>query len=308
MNQNSFLTRKPVVALFAIGCCFLWGSAFPCIKIGYKLFFIPSDSVGSQLLFAGYRFTLAGILVILAGSLLNRTFLRPQKSSWGMVVKLSLVQTVLQYVFFYVGLANTSGVKSSIIEGSNVFLVILAACLIARYEKLTLKKFIGCLIGFSGVVLINLNGTKLDPTMSFLGEGCILLSAVAYAFSSLLIKSYSQKEHPVVLSGYQFFLGGIFLILIGFASGGRVTGFSPASTALLLYMAFISAAAYTVWGILLKYNPVGQVSIFGFTNPIFGVLLSALLLGEGSQAFGLKGLAALALVSAGIFLVNRETA
>ena len=28
-------------------------------------------------------------------------------------------------------------------------------------------------------------------------------------------------------------------------------------------------------GILLKYNPVSKVAIFGFTNPVFGVLLSA---------------------------------
>lgn len=307
MNQKTFITRKPVAALLAIFCCFLWGSAFPCIKIGYQLFSIPSDSVGSQILFAGCRFTLAGILVILAGSILNRAFLYPKKASFQMVAKLSLVQTVLQYIFFYVGLANTSGVKSSIIEGSNVFLVILAACLIAGYEKLTLKKFLGCIIGFAGVVIINLDGTSPDPSMSFLGEGCIFFSAAAYAFSSLLIKSYSQKENPITLSGYQFFFGGLFLILVGLILGGRLSVVSPLALALLLYMAFISAAAYTIWGILLKYNPVGQISVFGFTNPIFGFLLSAVLLGEKSEAFGLKGLAALALVCVGIFLVNRES-
>lgn len=306
MNTEKLLTKKIVVALLAIFCCFLWGSAFPCIKIGYQLFAIPSDSVGSQILFAGIRFTLAGVLVILTGSISEKRFLKLQKSSFGKALKLGMVQTVLQYFFFYVGLANASGVKASIIEGSNVFLVILAACLVARFEKLTLQKLLGCILGFAGVVLVNLNGSGLDASMSFSGEGCIFLSALAYAFSSLLIKTYSKKENPVLLSGYQFFFGGLILMAAGGIMGGKISTVSPQALFLLLYMAFISAAAYTIWGILLKYNPVGRVSIYGFTNPVFGVLLSALFLGESSQAFGAKGLTALILVCAGIFVVNHE--
>ena len=79
-----------------------------------------------------------------------------------------------------------------------------------------------------------------------------------------------------------------------------------ASIALLIYMAMISAVAYTLWGILLKYNPVGKVAVFGFTNPIFGVILSAVFLGEKNQAFGVQGLVALVLVSVGIFMVNKS--
>ena len=152
MNKktNTILTKTPMVCLLAMICCLLWGSAFPCIKIGYQLFQIHPDSIGSQLLFAGCRFTLAGILTILIGSLLNRRFLLPAKTSWSMVAKLGLVQTVLQYILFYIGLANTTGVKSSIIEASNVFLAILAATLIFKLEKLTPAKIAGCILGFAG--------------------------------------------------------------------------------------------------------------------------------------------------------------
>ena len=93
-------------------------------------------------------------------------------------------------------------------------------------------------------------------------------------------------------SGYQFFLGGIILVVVGIATGGKISGFTPASIALLIYMAMISAVAYTLWGILLKYNPVGKVAVFGFTNPIFGVILSAVFLGEKNRAFGVQGLVA----------------
>lgn len=306
-SLKHWLTRGYVVCFLAMICCFLWGSAFPCIKIGYRLFSIPADSVGSQILFAGYRFFLAGILAVLIGSLINRRFLFPKRSSWGMVIRLGLVQTVLQYLLFYIGLANTTGVKSSIIEASNVFLAILCACLITKTEKLTISKMAGCLIGFAGVVLINLNDSGFDGTLHLYGEGAILGSAISYAISSVMIKSYSRKENPVTLSGWQFILGGLILIAAGFCMGGTVKGFTPASTLLLLYLAFVSAAAYSLWGTLLKYNPVGRVSIYGFMNPVCGVLLSALLLNESSQAFGPVGLAALLLVCTGIFIVNNST-
>ena len=79
----------------------------------------------------------------------------------------------------------------------------------------------------------------------------------------------------------------------------------PAGALLLLSMAFISAAAYTIWGMLLKYNPVSRVTVFGFMNPVFGVILSALLLGEGSQASGPVTVLSLILVCLGIYIVNR---
>lgn len=175
------LTSLPLVCLIAAICCFLWGSAFPCIKIGYSLFHIASQDTASQLLFAGVRFSLAGVLVILSGSLMNRRLLLPSKASLGNICKLSLVQTVIQYLFFYIGLANTSGVKSSIIEASNVFFCILTASLLFHYERFTLAKLTGCLFGFAGVVLVNVAGTGMDFHMSLTGEGFILLSALSYS-------------------------------------------------------------------------------------------------------------------------------
>ena len=309
MNSSSSQThmnKTGVVFICALICCFLWGSAFPCIKLGYELFAIGASDSASQIVFAGTRFTLAGILVILFGSFLGRKPLVPARTSLHMVLKLAVVQTVGQYIFFYIGLAHTSGVKSSVIGAANVFLSILVAVVIFRMEKLTAKKVLGCAAGFAGVVLINVSGQSLDMNVSFLGEGFIFLSAVSYAFSSALIKRYSDKENPVTLSGWQFLVGGIALACFGLAAGGRIRfdGAGPAGLGLLLYMAFISAAAYTLWGILLKYNPVARVAVFGFMNPVFGVLLSALFLGESSQAFGLTGVAALLLVCVGIMIVN----
>jgi drug/metabolite transporter (DMT)-like permease len=304
-DKEKFMQKTIIVWLGAFLCCLLWGSAFPCIKIGYRLFDIPASGTATQILFAGIRFTLAGIIALILGSLTNRKLLLPKKSSIGNVVKLSMLQTVIQYIFFYVGLANTTGVKASIIEGVSAFVAILVASFVFKQEKLTSKKIIGCTIGFIGVVLVNVSGNGVDLSFSFLGEGFILISTVAYAFSSIYIKRYSDSENPVVLSSWQFIVGGIIMTICGLLAGGRIETWTPSGVAMLLYLATVSAVAYSLWGILLKYNPVSKVAVFGFMNPVFGVILSAILLrDEGSLSITSVG--ALALVCLGIYIVNVE--
>lgn len=304
MKKEKLLTNGWVVAIGAIISCALWGSAFPCIKIGYKLLNIAADDVSTQILFAGVRFTLAGVLSIVFESIIERRVLLPKKSSIGNILKLCMMQTVIQYLFFYVGLAHSSGVTGSIITGTNSLLTILIACFIFRQEKMTLPTMIGCVIGLAGVVVANLGGGSIGTQMHLNGEGFVFIAALFYALSSIYLKKYSQQDDPVMLSGYQFLVGGLILSVLGFATGGRLSGFTLQSSLLLLYLGFLSAMAYALWGILLKYNPVSRVAIYGFTNPVIGVLLSALLLGEGGQAFSAKNLLALLLVCTGIIVVN----
>ena len=306
-NKKNFLTNNLIVAFLALICCALWGSAFPTIKIGYKLFEIASSDIGSQILFAGSRFTIAGILTVIIGSVAGRKLLLPTKGSAPSILKLCLLQTVIQYFFFYVGLAHTTGVKGAIITGTNTLIAILAASLIYHQEDLTSKKIVGCLLGFAGVVIANLTGSGLDFDVSLMGEGFMIISATSYAFSSVYLKKFSKDHDPVMLSGYQFFLGGIILMIIGLIMGGRLETITIGGIGMLIYLAFVSAVAYSLWGILLKHNPVSKVTVYGFMNPVIGVLLSALLLKEGAQAFSLKNMGALALVAFGIFIVNKKS-
>ncbi len=303
-NRKDFLQKTWVVCVLALVCTFLWGSASPCIKLGYALFKIPSSETWTQILFAGTRFILAGILTILIGSALNRKMLVPTKSSVPSIAKLALFQTILQYIFFYIGLAHDSGVKASIINGSNTFFVILLAGLVFHQEKLDFKKLAGCIIGFAGVIIVSMNGKSIDMNLSLMGDGSLFLCAISYAVSSCLMKNYSKNNNPVMLSGYQFIFGGIVMVIVGLIMGGRINHISLSAVLMLLYLACISAVAYSLWGILLKHNPVSKVAIFGFTNPVFGVLLSAWWLGEGSSELGINALIALILVSIGILIVN----
>lgn len=305
--RQEWLQKTIVVWFVAMICCLLWGSAFPCIKIGYALFHIPSADAAAQILFAGCRFLLAGLLVLFFARLGGREQIFLRRQDIPRALQLSAFQTVIQYVFFYIGLAHTTGVKASIINGANTFIVILLASLVFHQEALTAKKMLGCAFGFLGVVLINVGGTSgLDLSFHWNGELFILVTALSAACSTVLIKKHSQKADPVLLSGWQFAIGGAIMIALGLLLGGRFSFDGVMPLVLLFYMACISAVAYTLWAVLLKYNPPSKVAVFAFMNPIFGVMLSAILLKEKSQAFSLVGLTSLVLVSIGIYIVNRE--
>lgn len=323
-EHKHILQKNSVVLICALICTALWGSAFPCIKVGYQLFHIDASDTASQMLFAGVRFFLAGILTIMIGSIQQKKFLRPRKSSIHKILILCMFQTILQYLLFYISLAHTTAVKGSILNGTAVLFSLLVTCFIFRQEKMTSAKLAGCIIGFVGIIVVNLTGTGLTMQFTFLGEGFMILSSISNAFSAVFFKHFSD-ENPVMLSGYQFMAGGAVLAILGRGMGGTLDVFSQNSMAatadgglshlispsliapvlLLLYMAMISAVAYSLWGLLLKYNPVSRVTVFGFTNQIFGVILSAIFLKE-ANSFGPQTIAALVLVCIGIFLVNKK--
>ena len=298
------LQNPIVICVLALLCCALWGSAFPCIKIGYE--WMEIEGIGSQILFVGYRFFLSGVLTFALGCLLERRILRMKRENFGVIFRQGVLQTTIQYVCFYIGLAHTTGAKGSIINASNAFVSIVAAHYMIRSERMTWKKGLGCILGLAGVVLVNLEPGGFGGGFRFLGEGMVLLCTIAYGVSTVLLKMISDRESPMTITAYQTLIGSALLIVIGWLLHGDVGVFTWKSAALLFYMALLSTVAFSLWTLLLKYNPVGKVAVYGITIPIFGVLLSGILLGE--TIFSVKYLAALLFVSGGVILVNRNDA
>lgn len=293
---------KPLPSFFlAMISCLLWGSAVPCVKIGYKLFGIGQNEPFSQILFGGIRFFFAGIFTIIIGSVLKKKFLKPQKSEMLKIFKLSVFQTFLQYTFFNIGLSNTGGTKVSILNSTNVFMTILFSALIFRQEKLTKEKIIGCIFGFAGAVIINF-GDGLNLAFNFKGDGLILLAAASYAVSSVLTKEYSKGSDPVMLCGYQFVLGGLLMILVGTVFGGRLIAGGSKAVIMMTYLSVLSAVAFSLWGLLLKYNSVAKISVFGFMNPVFGVILSTIILNEHGLISPMRITVSLIMVGIGMYI------
>ncbi len=305
MGSSRFSDRKVVVAL-ALLCCLLWGSSYPAIKTGYAWFSIARNDIPTQLVFAGWRFLGAG-LILLAWAVATR------KAIWGLgfaagrqLMVLGLAQTTLQYVFFYVGLAHTTGVKGSIMNATGTFFSVLLAHWVYHNDRLSHAKLWGCLVGFAGVMVVNLGRGTLDLDFTLLGEGFVVIAALVLAAASIYGKQVSQRMDSVVMTGWQLGLGGVALLAIGWSLGGSLTGFTWGSTVLLVYLALLSSAAFSLWSILLKHNRVSQITVFNFTVPIFGAALSAVFLGEALWEW--KNLLALVLVCVGIWLVTRDTA
>lgn len=296
MNRNQ-ITRLVLPAVLATA---LWGSAAPCVKTGYRLFAIAANDPFSQLVFAGCRFALAGLLTLLIAALLRRGPLLPHRGNIRAILAIGFFQCVLQYICYYIGLSQTTGTNAALLSGTQTFFSILLAHFLLKDDKINHRKALGCLAGFAGVLILNLGG--LSAAVSPLGDGLILLSAVSAAMGALVSRVLARGHDPMILTGWQLTLGGLVLLALGLLGGGTVTVWTLPGTLLLLYMAALSAAAFTLWTALLKRWAVSRVTIYGFLIPVFGTLFAALLLGE---PLTLRTLAALALVSLGVILANR---
>lgn len=310
MNEKTMSKTATLVSLATLSCA-LWGSAPSCIKLGYEYFQISAGATMNIILFAGIRFTLAGLMVILGYSLIKRKPIVPARSCWKAIFPLALAQTAVQYILYYIGAAHASGVNTSILSGSGAFFSVILVCLLFRQEKLTAGKFFGCLIGLAGIILVTLQGSgasagsvgAVSSGVSLLGEGCVLLSTISSAVSAILIRIFSQNNDPVMLSGYQFATGGLIMVGLALAGGGTLPQVCTMGLIILFYLALVSAVAYTLWSLLLRYNPVSKVTVFNFLVPVFGVILSTILLGEGG-IFSITTLGSLVLVCIGIMMVN----
>lgn len=287
------------IVVLANICCALWGSAFACIRTGYEWLDISRTS--DQIVFAGIRFTLAGVQLFAAYLLLNRSICRLPRELVPGVFRLGIIQTFVQYIFYYIGVANTTGVKGSVINSANSFFLIVFAHFFRKGEQLHAKKIIGCLFGMAGVIAVNLGG-DFGGSVKLTGEGFILLASLAYAMASLISQRLTQGRDPMMITCYNFLFGGSSLLLAGLLMGGTIPHFTPKSFILLFYMGIISAGAFTIWTFLLKYNPVGRIAIFGFLIPVYGCVFAGLFLGEKFLKPG--NAAALLLVCAGIVIVN----
>lgn len=302
--EKNFLQRGPIIILLALFCTILWGTAYPAVKIGYELFAIDSANDFGKLLFAGLRFTLAGLMTLAVSVILQKKLVIPQRQHWRGIALLGLVQTTGQYIFFYLGLSNTTGVKGSILYALATFFVVIFAHFLFPDDKMNLQKILGCCIGFVGVLLITFDGTGLGGGFTFTGEGFIMLSTLSSALGALISRSVAQGQDPVVVTGYQLTGGGLILIFIGLIGHGHFDSVTAPGILLLLYMAFLSAAAFTGWTMLLKYNPASKIAVYNFLIPIFGTTFSVMFLNE--SIFNLRSLLALILACTGIYIVNKE--
>lgn len=302
LSTEKMFTHPLGIIGAAAGATFLWGSAFPLLKLSYEELAIGKNDVYEQILFAGYRFTLAALLIFLFMKLLGKS-VGYQSGSLLRVARIGLFQTLLQYVFFYYGMSASSGVQGSIIAGTTSFFQILLAHFMYAGDRITMRKTVGLLVGFAGVVLVGMS--KGDLSFHFgLAESCLLVAMFFGGLGNVMSKMESQHLEILYMTSYQMLIGGLALVAIGAAGAGFVPfAFTASAAWMLLYLAVLSALGFALWNTVMKYNQVGSISMYLFLIPVFGVFLSAALLKEELHLYVW---AALALVVGGIVIVNHR--
>ena len=209
--------------------------------------------------------------------------------------------TTLHYTFFYIGLSHSEGARAAILNSLGTFMLVLLACMAFKSDRLTSSKIVGCVIGFAGILALNVGGGE-SGTFTLMGDGMIILNALCSAFAGLMTRGVSRRIDIVVGTGYSLAIGGLLLIIPGLALGGTLPHISMAGIIILGLLIAISTIGFSLYNKLLSCNPVGKVAIFNSLIPIVGALSSCLCLGE---PFYWKYLLAALLATTGIYVINR---
>lgn len=294
--MQKLLQKKWAAMPAAVLCTVLWGSAYPIIKYTYAS--LQLTAAADKLLFAGVRFVLAGLMVFTAAWIKDRRPPTLPRAKIGGVILYGVLQTGLMYIFNYIGVANTTATKTSVLTAASAFFAVLFAPLFFKGERLTALKLIGAAVGMAGVLVVN---TEALGGFSVTGEGLVLLSTLLNTAGSFVGKRVS-KGIVAASTAYQLMIGGALILLTAAPMGGRYP-VSVQSLWPVVYLAFVSAAAFALWTALLVLHEAGRILIFNLMIPITGAVWSFLILGE-RQIFEPLFLLSVLLTAAGVILVN----
>lgn len=307
MTNNSIFQRPLWAALFAFTAAFLWGWAYPFIKLGFSEFQISADMTGSKMLFAGIRFFISGVIILSVARLTHRPFSLKERakanvlSSFVFLLIFTLLNTTLHYACFYIGLSHSQGSRAAILNSLSVFVLVLLACLFFKSDRLTARKITGCSIGFAGILALNLSGGE-SGTFTLLGDGMIILNALCGASAGLMTRGVGERVDVFVGTGYSLGIGGALLVIPGLLMGGTLPHVTFLGLFYLLMLIGISTIGFTLYNKLLTCNPVGKIAIWNSLIPVVGAVTSCLCLRE---PFVWNYAIAATLTTAGIYVINK---
>lgn len=303
MIQTKSIFQRPLwVTVFALTAAIAWGWAYPLIKLGFSEFSITPDMTGSKMLFAGIRFCLSGLIILTIAGSKKRNFKVRKAADWWYILLFCMMNTTLHYAFFYFGLSHSEGSRAAILNSLSVFSVVIFACIFFKSDRMTVKKIIGCIVGFAGILSLNLGGAE-SGQFTWLGDGMIILNALCGASASLLIRGLGKRVDVFVGTGYSLALGGALLIIPGLLMGGELPQITPLGIIYLTLLIAISTLGFTLYNKLLTCNPVGKVAIYNSLIPVVGAVTSCLCLNE---TFYIKYVIAGALAAGGIYIINKS--
>jgi drug/metabolite transporter (DMT)-like permease len=281
------LIRKNNTIFWAIVTCLLWSTAYAGIKVGLQY--------DTPLHFAGKRFMLSG-LMILPFTVKPGRYLEMIIANWKVVTIVTILQTLVNYVLFYLGMDLVPGALGAVIVGSQPLVTAVVAAMMHKEDKLTRSKVITIIIGISGVILISAGrqALKIGGAAELAGVGMILVANVATSIANVIVSLRTKALNPLVLSSFSLGSGGLVIYLLSFAVEGTVHPKMPAEYWLdLVWLSFMSASAFSIWFRLLQRPEVkvSELNLWKFIIPVIGAILSWLIVpGENPEWITITGM------------------
>ena len=260
-------------------CAALWGTAFPGIKFVYAHWGEATGSDGGsfsmQLVFAGVRFAIAGLLLF---PFSKDPFGKLPAGAWKQLMVIALTQTFGQYLFFYAGLAVSSGVLASLLVSTGSFWWVILAPLMLKTPKPTAKHWL--LLGVSAIgITLAVHKPGGGAGNPILGAALFLGASLCGAIALIFVGRLTRKIDSVKATALSLFCGGLLLTLVGTGGIRQFVEVIDVSTGVMtLYLAFVSATAFGLWNRLAQLFPVNLLAGYRFLIPLSGVILSALLI------------------------------
>ena len=295
--KNNFNKSKSL--FLALLVMFLWGSLFPTVKLGYQAYGIVNT--GDILYFAGVRFTICGAVICLYSLFRNKENFRAVKDAVLPILLSGLFAIILHYSFTYTGLQLTDSSKTAILKQVGALFYVCFSALFFKDDKLTAKKLIGALLGFAGIIAINIS---TEGVTFQIGDALIIAASFCTVFSNVISKKVFQKVEPITATGCSQLFGGVVLLVIGKVLGGQMIMGTSSSSLIMVYICLASIFGYCIWFVIVKSGELSKLFIIKFAEPVFATVCGAILLGE--DIFRVQYVVAFVLIALGIYVSQRQ--
>ena len=286
------LEGRSIVLLLVL--TLLWGITFPAMKVALRGF--------SPILLNGFRFLLAGVLVVPLCRLRGVPVVRGTQGARLHLVFYALT-AALGVMLLLVGVKYTLANRSSILFNTSPFWVLVLGIFLLPGDRPTLNKWMGTGLAFFGVLLLFTGERDLNLGASHYGDGLVLGAAIVWGVRIVFLKHFPSQTRVETIQVWQFLIAGPILTGLGL-SFENITDLHLDGPVILsfLYLAVVSnAVGYFLWTYLVQKEVATKVTPFMFLSPVFGVMASSVILKERITG---QILISLGLVGIGIVLVN----
>ena len=289
MKQEAIGLRA---ASFALFLCLFWGGLTPGLKIALEG--VPPIAV------AGWRFLL-GLIVIWLWAVAKRVTLRLPRRQWLPLLIFALI-FVVQISAINIGTQKTSANYAVILLSTSPLFVAVLAHLFLHDDRLSLRKLAGLLLAFLGVASVFLETPPIREML--MGNLLSILSgfllAIIYVYGKFLLRNLTAIQ---IVFWEMTFGVPLFFILSALLEPSERHVTVPVALSIFYQGAVVAGLCFVSWMKLLKRHPASKLTAFQFSIPVFGVILSWLILGEPITLRLVLGVAG---VAAGIILVSDD--